>query len=134
MSHFTFLSSSVKVLGVTPSTGKGVGGRQVITVVLPIRKEEVKWPPGVFSQMASLPYFSSSGRGRSPVPDFVHRWLDRQQKCTCTAFLGALPQLRGLFSSPGTWLVALETPLCASGISAQRHHISHARVSMYVAT
>lgn len=33
----------------------------------------------------------------------------------------------------GTWPVALETPLCASGISALRHRISHARVSMQLA-
>lgn len=48
--------------------------------------------------------------------------------------LSSLQRSGGLSSSPGTWPVALETLLCASGISALRHHISHARVSTQLPT
>jgi hypothetical protein len=44
-----------------------------------------------------------------------------------------LQQSSGL-SSPGTWPVVPETPLCASGISALRHRTSHAKVGVPLTT
>lgn len=52
--------------------------------------------------------------------------------CSVSGWAPPLQQSSGL-SSPGTWPVVPETPLCASGISALRHRISRAKVSVHLA-
>lgn len=52
--------------------------------------------------------------------------------CSVSGWAPPLQQSSGL-SSPGTWPVVPETPLCASGISALRHRISRAKVSVHSA-
>lgn len=53
--------------------------------------------------------------------------------CSVSGWAPPLQQSSGL-SSPGTSPVVPETPLCASGTSALRRPISHAKVSMQLAT
>ena len=91
--------------------------------------------PWVFSQIASVLCFSCSGeREKSSTRFYSRKTVERQQ--TQAVFRGEpyplspLQRSGSISSSTGTWPVALETPLCASGTSARRHRISHARVSM----